>query len=121
MIKGVGIDLIEVARIQKSLEEFGDTFLRRLFHPEEIAPFASHKNKAVHIAGRFAAKEAIAKALGCGFGEKLSWHDITIQKSATGQPIATLSPKAASLFKSHAIHLSISHTNTHATAVAVIS
>jgi holo-[acyl-carrier protein] synthase len=120
MIKGIGVDLIEVERIAKSVVKLGDRFLSRLFHPEELAPFASHKERNVHIAGRFAAKEAIAKALGTGFGEKLGWLDIIIDKEASGKPTATLSKKGQKTFGKLKIHISISHTKSNATAFAIV-
>jgi len=118
-IQGLGNDIIEVDRIKKSIERFGAHFLQKIFTLSEIAYCEKHSQYARHFAGRFAAKEAIAKALGCGFGHKLSWHDLEILNHATGKPYVVFSKKAALLFNSPVIHLSISHCKDYASAVAI--
>ncbi|MBI5274296.1 MAG: holo-ACP synthase [Chlamydiales bacterium] len=112
-IVGIGTDIIEIERIHASIKEHGDKFLSRLFTPKEIAYCRQHKNPEKHFAGRFAAKESIAKAIGSGFGKHLSWKDIEILPNEEGQPIARLS--------NYHIMLSISHCNSYAVAVAIVS
>ncbi|MCB1118902.1 MAG: holo-ACP synthase [Chlamydiia bacterium] len=112
MIRGLGTDIIEVARIAKVYNRFGNAFLERIFTPSEIAYLLSHKNPAERIAGHFAAKEAIAKALGTGIGPKLHWHDIALSHTPEGAPTAH-TPFSGLL------HLTISHTKTFATATAI--
>lgn len=112
---GIGIDLIEIDRIDESVKRHGDHFLKRVFTEKERANCASSER----LAGRFAAKEAVAKALGTGIGEHLSWQDIEIQNNAAGMPFVTLSKEAASNFGEPQILLSISHSKTHATAIAI--
>src|SRR5215471_2903750 len=90
MILGVGIDIIEVARIQASHEKFGERFLKRILHPNEIAYCLSHKAPAPHLAARFAAKEAISKAFGTGIGAQLGWQDMEIGRKASGEPFVIL-------------------------------
>ena len=119
MINGVGIDLIEIDRIEKSISDHRDHFLNRCFTPNERAYCEQYKNNAPRFAGRFAAKEAISKALGCGFGDKLSWHDIEILPDESGKPTVITSKKFIQNFGAIAIKLSISHSTTHATAIAI--
>ena len=118
-IHGIGNDIIEIERIEKSIQCYGSHFLQRIFTPSEIAYCEKHSQNARHFAGRFAAKEAIAKALGCGIGKKLSWHDMEILNDKAGKPFASLSPEANLRFNSPRIHLSISHCKEYATAVAI--
>ena len=72
MIFGIGIDVVEVERIEKSIAEFGERFVERVFTQEERAYCESQKRPAIHYAARFAAKEAVAKAFGTGIGKELS-------------------------------------------------
>jgi holo-[acyl-carrier protein] synthase len=122
-MKGLGIDIVEIARIKEMIAKYDHHFLDRLFTKKEqqyCLKKGSSKTQAIHFAGRFAAKEAIAKALGCGFGQTLSFHDIEINNNSSGKPSATLSTKAHKTFKKPKIHISISHCHDYATAVALI-
>ncbi len=107
----IGIDIIEIERIEKALDEHGQHFLDRIFTKREQEDC---NGNAVRLAGRFAAKEAIAKALGTGFGKALSWLDIEITNDENGKPIATLSRK------DQRVDISLSHCKSHATAVAMV-
>ncbi|MGV3754633.1 MAG: holo-ACP synthase [Verrucomicrobiota bacterium] len=123
MIIGIGIDLVETARIQASMDRFGDAFLERFLLPEEIKFCKSHKHPLTHVAARFAAKEAVAKAFGTGLGEALGWHDIEIGRKPTGEPFLVLHKKAIELFQSRGgkgTHLSLTHTENYAAAVVVM-
>lgn len=123
MIIGVGIDLIEVDRIGRSLEKFGERFLNKILCKEEIAYCQSHRNPAPFVAARFAAKEAISKAFGTGIGSELGWLDVEVSHHPSGQPFFILHPPAQILLNKTGgtkVHLSISHTEKHATAVAII-
>lgn len=113
MIIGTGIDIIEIPRIRKAVETWGERFLAKVFNPEEIAYAQQHTIPYPHFAGRFAAKEAIYKALG---DRKLSWKDLTIINDSDGKPSCRL---LNSSFKGR-IHLSISHSKFYAVAGAVI-
>src|SRR5512143_320675 len=90
MILGLGIDIIEVARIQASFERFGDRFLKRILSPEEIRYCLSYKAPAPFLAARFAAKEAVSKAFGTGIGAQLGWQDIEVGRKASGEPFILL-------------------------------
>ncbi|MBI2946489.1 MAG: holo-ACP synthase [Verrucomicrobia bacterium] len=123
MILGLGIDIIEVARIRASHERFGERFLRRILLPAEIAYCLSHKTPAPHLAARFAAKEAISKAFGTGIGSSLGWHDVEVARKDTGQPFVVLHGGGQKLLETRGgrtIHISISHTEFHAAVVAIL-
>jgi holo-[acyl-carrier protein] synthase len=118
-ILGLGNDIIEIGRISPSIERLKSHFLDKLFTEKEQAYCNQFKDQATHYAGRFAAKEAIAKAFGFGFGEKIAWNDIEILPDEFGKPIPYLSIKLKSQFNDPTILVSISHCTTHATAVAI--
>jgi holo-[acyl-carrier protein] synthase len=123
MIIGIGIDLVETARIQASMDRFGDAFLERFLLPEEIKFCKSHRHPFTHVAARFAAKEAVAKAFGTGLGEALGWHDIEIGRKPTGEPFLVLHKKAFELFQARGgkgTHVSLTHTENYAAAVVVM-
>lgn len=116
---GIGNDIIEVARIEKSIVSFGDRFFAKLFTENEIAYCQSKANPALHFAGRFAAKEAIAKAIGSGFGKHLSWLDLEILNNADGKPVVHLSAAFKKEFPQTRLDISISHIKELASAVAI--
>ncbi len=118
-IRGLGNDIVEIARIRKSIEQHAAHFLDKLFTQKEQVYCNRFPDPAVHYAGRFSAKEAIAKAFGKGFGAEISWCDLEILPDEFGKPIAHLSPAIQANFKDPTIHISISHTKDHATAVAI--
>lgn len=123
MIIGIGIDLIEVTRIQAAWQRHGDRFLNRILLPDEIAYCKTHTNPAPFIAARFAAKEAVSKAFGCGIGSTLGWHDIEIRRRDTGQPYVVMQGKGIDLLalsKANQIHLTLTHTSAHTAAVAIL-
>ena len=123
MILGVGIDLIEVARVEASYEKFGERFLNRILLPGEIAYCLSHKEPGPFIAARFAAKEAISKAFGTGIGAQLSWQDMEVARRESGEPYVILHGQGAELLKQRGgrvMLISLSHTQEHATAVAIL-
>jgi holo-[acyl-carrier protein] synthase len=123
MILGVGIDIIEVARVKASHERFGERFLNRLLLADEIAYCLSHKNSAPFIAARFAAKEAISKAFGTGVGAQLGWQDLEIRRKKSGEPFVVLHGKGKELFASRGakrLLVSLSHTENYAAATAVL-
>lgn len=123
MILGVGIDIIEVGRIASSYERFGERFLKRILKPEEIKYCLSNKNPAPFLAARFAAKEAVSKAFGTGIGSKISWQDIEIKKEVSGKPYIVLHENGLKLMKemgAKKMHISISHTENYAVAMAIL-
>ena len=123
MILGTGIDLIEVARVASAHEKHGERFLQRILRPAEIAYCLSYKSPAPFLAARFAAKEAVSKAFGTGIGAQLGWQDIEICRKESGEPFILLHDKALQLLATRGaqlVHITISHTATHATALAIL-
>ncbi len=114
MITGIGTDIIEVKRILKAIERWGNHFLNHIFTDQEIAYCLRYKFPAQHFAGRFAAKEALIKALPSI--KNIRWTDIEITNAPSGKPHCRLLNND---FKK-TIHISISHTCDHAIAFAVI-
>jgi holo-[acyl-carrier protein] synthase len=123
MILGIGIDIIEVARVKASHERFGERFLNRILLADEIAYCLSHKNPAPFLAARFAAKEAVSKAFGTGIGASIGWQDIEIRRKESGEPFVILHGNGKKLFKSRRakrLLISLSHTANYAAATAVL-
>lgn len=119
MIVGIGIDLIEIKRIEKAIKRRG--FLERYFTEKEIEMFKSHLMNPQKIAGNFCAKEAIVKMFGTGF-RNVKLSDLEVLRDESGKPTITLYSGAKSLGKSlgiESIHISITNTAEHATAVAI--
>jgi len=115
MIIGTGIDIIEVQRIEKAIERWGDHFLNYVFHEEEIAYARNFKNSSQHFAARFAAKEAIYKAIGSE--PHIGWKDIKILNNQYGQPYCEILNKSYP----HQIVISLSHTKNYAVANAIVT
>ena len=117
----VGIDIIEIKRIEDALAQHGDTFLNKILTPLEKEYCLSFKNPVASIAGRFSAKEACAKALGTGLGELLAWKDMEISHEPSGRPLLKLSEKAQQYFDFPSLSLSISHCKQYATAIVILT
>ena len=119
MIKGLGTDILKVSRFKRVLDKHPQRFLKRLFTQEEQDYANRFKDRIIHLAGRFCAKEAVSKALGTGFGEKLSFADIRIENDPQGRPVVFLSNRANKMFQDPQIEISISHCKDYATATAI--
>lgn len=113
MILGTGVDIIEIPRIRSAVETWGSRFLQRVFNDEEIAYAQEHTVPYPHYAGRFAAKEAVYKAMG---DKTLTWKELTIVNDVSGKPECRVARRD---FKGR-IFLSISHSKYYAVASAVI-
>jgi holo-[acyl-carrier protein] synthase len=123
MIIGLGTDLVDIRRIADVYARFGTRFVARILSPSEQSAFALRRDPEVFLASRFAAKEAIAKALGQGFRGGLSMRDIVIQANDLGQPYVIYEGFALTLVQQKRIKntsLSISHEKHYATAVAIM-
>ncbi len=123
MILGVGVDLIEVARIQRALENprIGQRVRSRVFTDAEVEYCEKRKRKYESYAGRFAAKEAVMKALGRGWGRKVGWIDIEVVLAVSGEPGISLHDKASSFAREIGIeHFSLSITHTESYAIAYL-
>jgi holo-[acyl-carrier protein] synthase len=122
-VLGIGVDLVECARIEHSLERFGERFLHRVFTDGEIAYSNSMKFPARHLAARFAAKEAVSKAFGTGIGKAMGWRDIDVQKKESGEPFLVLTGGAEDLANKRGVGstlITLSHTDHHAMACVVL-
>ncbi|NGX34940.1 MAG: Holo-[acyl-carrier-protein] synthase [Candidatus Anoxychlamydiales bacterium] len=110
-IKGIGTDIVEVERLRSVIKRKGEAFLEKIFTENERKYCLKFKDSTIHLAARFAAKEAIAKALGTGFGKDLSFLDIEITNDEKGKPICILSKEIKKKFSNPEIFISITHTN----------
>lgn len=119
MILGLGNDILEIERMRQSIERHGHHLLNRLFTVREQDYCFKYKDSAPHFAGRFAAKEAIVKSLGVGFGSEIVWHDVEIVNAENGKPEVFLSAFVLKKFSHPEILVSISHCEKYATAVAI--
>jgi len=122
MIKGIGIDTIEIDRIERVYARYGERFLKRIYASEEQAYALRYKDPVPRLAARFAAKEACMKALGTGWNFGVRWRDIVVINDRSGKPTLRLDGKAKTFFEklpAERIHLSITHSRTHATAVVI--
>jgi len=120
---GIGVDLVECARIQRSLDRFGERFLHRVFTDGEIEYSMSMKFPARHLAARFAAKEAVSKAFGTGIGKAMGWRDIDIRKKTSGEPFLVFSGPAQELATQRGVRaalITLSHTDHQAMASVVL-
>lgn len=111
----LGCDIIEIERIEKSILKFGENFLKHILSDKEIALYNKRGQKAEFAAGRFAAKEAVSKALGTGIGRGYSFTDIEILPDELGKPYVYLKSQ-----KKENMEVSISHSRMNAIAVCVI-
>ena len=121
MIRGIGVDIIEVDRIRRATVRWGEGFLSRIFTPGERRHAGRSRVSAERLAGRFAAKEAVMKALGLGWG-RMGWHEIEIEGDPSGRPIVRLTGRAARAAADLGVQawfVSISHTRDLAVAHAV--
>ncbi|MCE2792181.1 MAG: holo-ACP synthase [Planctomycetota bacterium] len=118
---GIGTDIIECARIAQMIDRHGEHFLKKVFSPSEIEYCGRHKYPAPHYAGRWAAKEALLKALGTGWAKGIQWTDLEILNEPGGEPRVYLRNAAANWATQRGISeflISISHTEHYAVAFA---
>jgi holo-[acyl-carrier protein] synthase len=119
---GIGTDIIECLRIAQMIDRHGELFINRVYTPLEIRYCNSRKQATQHFAGRWAAKEAILKALGTGWRKGISWRDIEVHNDPLGKPVVALRGGAADLVAQLDIaemQVSISHCRSHAMAYAI--
>lgn len=119
MIVGIGTDIVKISRFQKAMEQHNKKFLEKIFSGHEITSTKEKKNQIIHLAGKFAAKESVLKALGMGLGKGISLKEIEIVNSKMGKPEVRLHGKGLELAKKMAvknIHITISHEKEFAVA-----
>ncbi|MFP4016384.1 MAG: holo-ACP synthase [Halanaerobiales bacterium] len=120
MIKGLGVDLVEIRRIEGIIKKSGDRFLEKIFTPDEIEYCQNKGASYQHFAARFAAKEAVVKMLGDSSG--ISWQDIEVFNQNNGAPEIRLTGQAgitAEKYGINSIHISISHEKKMAVAMVI--
>ncbi len=121
-IFGIGIDVVEVDRIASAIERLGEPFLAKLFTPNERGYCEAQKNSSLHYAARFAAKEAVSKALGTGIGGQAGWLDMEITRDPSGAPKLVLQGNAADFAEQNGIteiQISLTHARDYAAANAI--
>lgn len=121
MIAGVGVDIVEVERIERAIRRLGRRFIERVFSEGEIAYCESRHSPALHFAARFAAKEAVLKLLGTGWSGGIGWKDIEVVNDSARDPSVRLHGTAKEIVRDRSlntIHISLSHTSSAAIAVA---
>ncbi len=123
MIYGIGTDIVRVARIQANWERYGQRFATKILTPAELAGFAGDKRPAAFLAKRFAAKEAMVKALGTGFRDGVKLSDIAVVHNAAGKPGLACSGHTRALMETAGIgesHLSLADEQEYAVAFVIL-
>jgi holo-[acyl-carrier protein] synthase len=124
MVVNIGTDIVEIARITDVVERQGDTFAKRILTGDEFQRYQVIQNKVAYLAKRFAAKEAIAKALGTGIGHGVSFQDINVINNDKGAPEVTLTGGAARVMAeqgAHKVLLSLADERHYAIAYAILA
>jgi holo-[acyl-carrier protein] synthase len=119
MVRGIGNDIIAISRIREDIEKHGQRFLDRLFTPAEQAYCSRYRDPTINYAGRFAAKEALVKALGTGFSQGIGWLDLEVLNDPHGKPYVNCSDKVKELFGDPQLLITISHCKEYASAFAI--
>lgn len=123
MILGIGVDIVSIPRVAKSLARFGDKFAAKILSDAEMPRYAVAVNKAAWLAKRFAAKEAVAKALGTGMGAGVYFTQITVSNKKSGAPLIELSGAAsqrAARLGADLVHISISDDAEYSVAFVIL-
>ncbi|UCE23361.1 MAG: holo-ACP synthase [Candidatus Zixiibacteriota bacterium] len=120
MAKSIGLDLVEIARIETDIERYGERFAGRLLGEDEKAIYDNRRDKALFLAGRLAAKEAAIKALGQFLTDRPAWSEIQVVPGSTGLPQLKLSERVRQLLPRLNALISITHEKTFAAAVVVL-
>lgn len=120
MIKGIGIDLVDKERMKRAVGQWGERFLNRILTPLEFSLCEKKGDRIGSIAARFAAKEAVFKALGTGWGGGVYWKNVEVISGSDGKPGICLYGRAKDLAKGCRVHLSLSHGERTAIAFVVL-
>jgi len=122
-VVGIGVDVVEAQRVARALERFGERMERRLFTAAELAYCRSFQDPLPHLAARFAAKEAAAKALGTGMSQGVGWRDFEVVQPGGRQPRLEFGGRGREVFEAlgcSAAHLSLTHDGGLAVATVVL-
>lgn len=120
MIQGIGVDVVDVKRMKVALDTWGPGLIRKMFTDTEIAYCKSKKKPHEHFTARFAAKEAVSKAMETGWSGKFRWRDVEVVNDASGAPKVILHDFVAEQLAQCRVHISLSHTENTVVAFAVI-
>jgi holo-[acyl-carrier protein] synthase len=123
MIIGTGVDIVEIERLRKIIDRLKDRFIVRVFTAGEQKYCRNHRNPLPHFAARFAAKEAVFKALGTGWAKGVTWLDVDVRREGQDAPTIVLHGEAQRLSASkgvHKVHLSLSHSEQWAVAMVIL-
>jgi holo-[acyl-carrier protein] synthase len=120
MIEGIGIDVVEIPRMQRAIDIWGNVFIAKILTEREIAYAHSKQDPTPHIAARFAVKEAVAKALTIGWSGGFRWKDVEVANDTAGKPEVVLYGHVKELLKRSKILVSISHSENVVVAFAII-
>ena len=123
MIFGVGNDVVEIGRIEKALERFGERFARRILCESELRRFGAHRKPAAYLAKRFAAKEAFSKALGTGIHAPANWHGVWVVNLRSGKPALEFSLALQALLDTRGVkraHVSLTDERELASATVIL-
>jgi holo-[acyl-carrier protein] synthase len=120
VIRGIGVDIVEITRVREVSDNWGDRFLRRVFTPGELQHCLAKVNPYQHLAARFAAKEAVSKALATGWAGDFRWTDVEVVNDPAGKPHIAFHGRLREQLASTTVHLSLSHADTHVVAMALI-
>jgi holo-[acyl-carrier protein] synthase len=120
MIDGIGIDVVEIPRLQRAVENWGDRFLEKIYTQRELEYAQSKMNPAHHLAARFAVKEAVAKALTMGWSGGFRWKDVEVENDASGKPTVVLHGRVKERLRNGKILVSISHSENVVVACAIL-
>ncbi len=121
MADSLGIDIVEVKRVKKLMERWGDRFLHRVFTPWEIAYCRGKSSPEQSLAARFAAKEAILKAVGTGLSQGIRWTSMEIVNDKGGRPSVKVGKRIKDIIGDKKILISMSHTKEYAVAQAILA
>lgn len=120
MVEGLGVDVVEIQRMQRTIDRLGDAFLGKIFTERELAYCRSKQNPIHHIAARFAVKEAVAKGLATGWSGGFRWKDVEVENDSAGKPTVALYGHVRQLLSGSRVMVSISHSENVVVAVALI-
>ncbi len=121
MIRSIGLDLVEIDRIRRDIEQYGERFVRKILGENELLTYEKRQDKPLFLAGRFAAKEAVIKALGVYLTDRPAFSSVEILNTSSGQPEVHLPAPIANQLGSARCHISITHERQFAAAVAIFS
>ena len=123
MILGIGMDLCEIARVQRALDRWGERFAEKILVAQELERFRRHAKPAAYLAKRFAAKEAFSKAVGRGIRHPVNWHNVSVENARSGKPQLVFSPALDAWLKERrvtAVHVSLTDETALAAAYVIV-